>query len=136
MAAKAFHRTPTIPREHARDAWQPHAAAPIGGRSLGATVSVGAAAGDGTSDISALLMEADAALYRAKALGRNRVARALPGQAGRAAAETTPETPVVVAGIGTSHPDATAWEEAQAAILWRAYPDECRGHETLKPTPA
>ncbi|MTW16497.1 diguanylate cyclase [Rhodoplanes serenus] len=108
----------------------------VGGRALGATVSVGAAAGDGTSDISALLMEADAALYRAKALGRNRVARALPGQAGRAAAETTSETPVVVAGIGTSHPDATAWEEAQAAILWRAYPDECRGHETLKPTPA
>jgi diguanylate cyclase (GGDEF)-like protein len=46
----------------------------VGGRTLTATVSVGiAVSGDASVDLSALQKEADQALYRAKALGRNRV---------------------------------------------------------------
>jgi len=46
----------------------------VGGRTLTATVSVGIAVSDDAAvDLSALLDEADQALYRAKALGRNRV---------------------------------------------------------------
>jgi diguanylate cyclase (GGDEF)-like protein len=46
----------------------------VGGRTLTATVSAGIAVSDDASvDLSALQKEADRALYRAKALGRNRV---------------------------------------------------------------
>src|ERR1700730_4049956 len=45
----------------------------VAGCDLGATVSVGAASGQPGTDIVALLAAADAALYRAKANGRNRV---------------------------------------------------------------
>ncbi len=46
----------------------------VGGRTLTATVSVGVAVSDDASvDLSALQKQADQALYRAKALGRNRV---------------------------------------------------------------
>jgi diguanylate cyclase (GGDEF)-like protein len=46
----------------------------VGGRTLTATVSVGIAVlDDGRIDLSALLKEADIALYHAKSLGRNRV---------------------------------------------------------------
>jgi diguanylate cyclase (GGDEF)-like protein len=46
----------------------------VGGRTLTATVSVGVAVSDDAGvDLSALQKEADQALYRAKALGRNRV---------------------------------------------------------------
>jgi diguanylate cyclase (GGDEF)-like protein len=45
-----------------------------GGRTLSATVSVGIAVSDDASvDLSALQKQADQALYRAKAQGRNRV---------------------------------------------------------------
>jgi diguanylate cyclase (GGDEF)-like protein len=46
----------------------------VGGRTIAATVSIGVAtADDASSDVGALLEAADQALYRAKALGRNRV---------------------------------------------------------------
>ena len=46
----------------------------VAGQTITATVSVGVATSeDGSSDLSALLVAADQALYRAKALGRNRV---------------------------------------------------------------
>ena len=45
----------------------------ISGHSIGATVSVGVAAAAAPVEIASLLGRADAALYRAKANGRNRV---------------------------------------------------------------
>lgn len=45
----------------------------VEGHDLNATVSIGAACGEPGTDIVALLAAADAALYRAKASGRNRV---------------------------------------------------------------
>ncbi|MBK5956999.1 GGDEF domain-containing protein [Rhodoplanes elegans] len=112
-----------IAAERVRGAFE-EAGRVVGTHVIGATVSVGLAAGDPATGVSVLLMEADAALYRAKALGRNRVVRALPGEAVLAAAETAPELPpVVVAGIGTSQADSGAWEEAQAVISWIAHPE-------------
>jgi diguanylate cyclase (GGDEF)-like protein len=49
------------------------AAIEVGERRLAATVSVGAASGAAMSDIEQLIGNADAALYRAKLNGRNRV---------------------------------------------------------------
>jgi diguanylate cyclase (GGDEF)-like protein len=58
--------------ERVRKAFQA-AGATVAGCDLNATVSIGAASGQGGTDIIALLAAADAALYRAKANGRNRV---------------------------------------------------------------
>lgn len=52
------------------------AAVEVGGHRLNATVSVGAACGESTTNIEELLAHADAALYRAKSNGRNRVEQA------------------------------------------------------------
>ena len=52
----------------------------VAGHDLHATVSVGAACGAPGTDIVALLAAADAALYRAKASGRNRVELAQEGE--------------------------------------------------------
>jgi diguanylate cyclase (GGDEF)-like protein len=52
------------------------AALKVGEHSLSATVSVGASCSDGGADIEVLIGDADAALYRAKLNGRNRVERA------------------------------------------------------------
>ncbi|HEV3370931.1 MAG TPA: GGDEF domain-containing protein [Xanthobacteraceae bacterium] len=61
-----------IVAERIRKAFQA-AGVTVAGCDLRATVSVGAASGDAGTDIIALLAAADAALYRAKANGRNRV---------------------------------------------------------------
>jgi diguanylate cyclase (GGDEF)-like protein len=58
--------------ERIRKAFQA-AGATVAGCDLNATVSIGAASGAPGADIIALLAAADAALYRAKASGRNRV---------------------------------------------------------------
>jgi PleD family two-component response regulator len=45
----------------------------VNGQTVGTTVSAGVATAHRSSTVGRLLAEADAALYRAKALGRNRV---------------------------------------------------------------
>ncbi len=55
------------------------AAADIDGRLVGATVSTGMAfSSHGAFELSAMLLQADRALYRAKSEGRNRLAVAIP----------------------------------------------------------
>jgi diguanylate cyclase (GGDEF)-like protein len=49
------------------------AAANVAGCDVGATVSIGAASGLPNTDMASLLIRSDAALYRAKAAGRNRL---------------------------------------------------------------
>ncbi|MCC6780351.1 MAG: GGDEF domain-containing protein [Hyphomicrobiales bacterium] len=58
--------------ERVRSAFETVAAA-ICGHDVGATVSIGVACGGPGTDIASLLIKSDAALYRAKAWGRNRV---------------------------------------------------------------
>jgi diguanylate cyclase (GGDEF)-like protein len=69
------------------------AGATVAGHDLNATVSIGAAAAGAGTDIVALLAAADAALYRAKAQGRNRVELAPES-------EPPAEMPVVFATTG------------------------------------
>jgi predicted signal transduction protein with EAL and GGDEF domain len=45
----------------------------VGGCDVAATVSVGVASGAPGTDIASLLIRSDGALYRAKAMGRNRL---------------------------------------------------------------
>jgi predicted signal transduction protein with EAL and GGDEF domain len=54
------------------------AARTVSGRYIGATVSVGVASHETAANIDALLARADAALYAAKANGRNRVEVEMP----------------------------------------------------------
>ncbi len=63
-----------------------------GDESLGLTVSIGVAAGERGSEVDALVQAADAALYRAKHAGRDRVATALaePGWGTGGAAAAAP----------------------------------------------
>jgi diguanylate cyclase (GGDEF)-like protein len=62
----------------------------VAGCDLKATVSIGVAAGQPGTDIVALLAAADAALYRAKANGRNRVEAAKDGEMPTLFATTRP----------------------------------------------
>ncbi|EJW11379.1 GGDEF domain protein [Rhodovulum sp. PH10] len=109
-----------IAAERVRQAFEV-AGAVIGPQAIGATVSVGISAGPATTTVSTLLMEADAALYRAKTAGRNRVARAVPGETSLGSGAPLPVAPVLPA-LGTTAADAKAWEEANAAIFWQAHP--------------
>jgi diguanylate cyclase (GGDEF)-like protein len=61
-----------VAAERVRRAFE-RAGVTVAGCNLDATVSIGAASGQSGTDIVALLAAADAALYRAKANGRNRV---------------------------------------------------------------
>jgi diguanylate cyclase (GGDEF)-like protein len=80
------------------------AAVTVAGCDLNATVSIGAAAGEPGTDIVALLAAADAALYRAKANGRNRVetgsAEEMPVLFATARPQDRAERAVVVVGEG------------------------------------
>src|SRR5262249_41880765 len=66
-----------IVAERVRAAFQ-IAGAAVAGCPINATVSIGAASAVGNDDIAVLLARADAALYRAKLNGRNRVEAARP----------------------------------------------------------
>jgi diguanylate cyclase (GGDEF)-like protein len=75
----------------------------VAGCDLNATVSIGAACGEPGTDIVALLADADAALYRAKANGRNRVE-----------AKHDREMPVLFATTRSNAPADRAAERPQA----------------------
>jgi diguanylate cyclase (GGDEF)-like protein len=82
------------------------AGATVANCDLNATVSIGIASGQPGTDIVALLAAADAALYRAKANGRNRVEAAQEG-----------EMPVVFATTRVREPMARAGRAAAATRL-------------------
>ena len=75
------------------------AAADIDGRLVGATVSTGMAfSSHGAFELPAMLLQADQALYRAKADGRNRLAIATPETAAAARTEQPSGSNVVRIG--------------------------------------
>jgi len=76
----------------------------VAGWDLHATVSIGAASGQPGTDIVALLAAADAALYRAKANGRNRVEATQEGK-----------MPILFATTGACVREGRANREAAAA---------------------
>jgi diguanylate cyclase (GGDEF)-like protein len=79
----------------------------VGPHTIGATVSVGVAAGPATAEVAALLVEADGALYRAKSAGRNCVATAVPGSPPRRSQDS---------------PESLALTEGREAMLWAVEP--------------
>jgi diguanylate cyclase (GGDEF)-like protein len=89
--------------ERVRNAFQA-AGVTVAGCDLNATVSIGAASGQPGTDIVALLAAADAALYRAKANGRNRVG-----------AKDEGDLPILFATTRPRGPEARASHEALSA---------------------
>ncbi|HEU5016804.1 MAG TPA: GGDEF domain-containing protein [Pseudolabrys sp.] len=83
----------------------------IDGKPLGATVSIGAATSHGPAAIDALFSHADAALYTAKELGRNRThiveVESLPARDVAIAVPTLPQ-PLISGGEKTSEAPLTA----------------------------
>lgn len=82
----------------------------VGGRTIGATVSIGVASTGSTPSYAAAFRDADEALYRAKAIGRNRVVCggrsplwAVPTRAGEPQDTTRRVTPVHAALSALHH---------------------------------
>ena len=73
-----------VAADRVRQAFQAEAVQ-VGAHKIGATVSIGVASASARKDIDALIGEADAALYRAKLNGRNRVEHSLPNDCGLSA---------------------------------------------------
>ncbi len=103
-----------IVAERVRNAFQA-AGVTIAGCDLNATVSVGAASGQPGTDIVALLAAADAALYRAKANGRNRVEANHEGEMPILFVTTPPRLPVNRTGRDALVPPAESVETLAAA---------------------
>jgi predicted signal transduction protein with EAL and GGDEF domain len=99
-----------IAAERVRKAFEA-AGVTIGECELNATVSIGAACGQPGTDIVALLAAADAALYRAKAKGRNRVE--IGGEELPVLIKTTPPS---AAFEGAAPKVASVWPAAAEAV--------------------
>jgi diguanylate cyclase (GGDEF)-like protein len=82
-----------VAAERVRKAFE-RAGVSVAGCHIDATVSIGAASGQSGTDIVALLAAADAALYRAKANGRNRVELNQDGEMPILFATTRPRIPL------------------------------------------
>jgi hypothetical protein len=95
------------------------AGATVAGCTLDATVSVGAASGRPGTDLMALLAAADAALYRAKANGRNRVEATFEGEMPIIFATTPPRLQVDRSGLQAvvPPPESTAALAAGPSLL-------------------
>jgi diguanylate cyclase (GGDEF)-like protein len=89
----------------------------VAGCDLNATVSIGAASGRPGTDIVALLAAADAALYRAKSKGRNRVEAAPEPEMPVLYATTRPPSERADRGAAAALPDAIEPARAGPALL-------------------
>jgi len=104
--------------ERVRNAFQA-AGATVAGCDLDATVSVGAASGQPGTELMALLAAGDAALYRAKANGRNRVEGKFEAEMPILFATTPPRLPVDRRGpeVAVPPPESAVAFAAGASLL-------------------